>query len=54
MKTNKVKIEDLAIIEKILKTLATKFNHIMVEIEELKDLDSITVDRQQCSLEVNE
>ena len=44
IKTNGDKIEDLIIIEKILKTLPPRFDYIVVALEELKDLSGMTID----------
>ena len=43
MKTNGNKVEDLTIIEKILRTLPSRFDYIVVVIEELKDLSGMTI-----------
>ncbi|XP_020270674.1 uncharacterized protein LOC109845819 [Asparagus officinalis] len=45
------KVADLAIVEKILSSLTTKFNHIMVAIEELKDLSKMIVDELMGTLQ---
>ncbi|OIW01880.1 hypothetical protein TanjilG_31062 [Lupinus angustifolius] len=42
------------VVEKILRTLHPKFEHVVVVIEEAKDLDNLTIDELQGSLEVHE
>ena len=38
------KMEDVTIIEKILRSMTTKYNFIVCSIEESKDIDSLTID----------
>lgn len=45
---------DVKIVEKILRTLAEKFNYIVCSIEESKDIDSLSIDALQSSLLVHE
>ena len=45
---------DLSIVEKILRTLSVKFDHIVVVIEESKNLQELLVDELQGSLETYE
>ncbi|KHN42907.1 hypothetical protein glysoja_046982, partial [Glycine soja] len=47
-------ITNLTLVEKVLRTLNPRFNHIMVAIEESKDLESLSVDELQGSLEAHE
>ncbi|XP_019451740.1 PREDICTED: uncharacterized protein LOC109353833 [Lupinus angustifolius] len=42
------------VVEKILRTLHPKFDHVVAVIEEAKDLDNLSVDELQGSLEVHE
>ena len=48
------KIEDVTIIEKILRSMTPKFNIIVCSIEESKHIDALSIDELQGSLLVNE
>ena len=48
------KIEDVTIVEKILRSLTPKFNFMVCSIEEFKDLDYFSVNELQGSLLVHE
>ncbi|XP_012458319.1 uncharacterized protein LOC105779116 [Gossypium raimondii] len=48
------KLEDVAIVEKILRSMLPKFNFIICSIEESKDLDTLSIDELQNSLVVHE
>ena len=43
LKRNGVKLEDVRIMEKILRSLDPKFEHIVVTIEETKDLKEMKI-----------
>ncbi|XP_017408775.1 uncharacterized protein LOC108321515 [Vigna angularis] len=47
-------VKDKKIIEKILRTLTPQYDHIVVAIEECKDLETMRVEELQNSLEVHE
>ncbi|CAL1369375.1 unnamed protein product [Linum trigynum] len=47
-------MNEVKIIEKILRTLTEKFNYVVCSIEESKDIDTLTVDALQSSLLVHE
>ena len=53
-KANGEKMGDVAIIEKILRSLTQKFDHVVCSIEESKDLDILSIDELQSSLIVHE
>lgn len=48
------KMEDVAIVEKILCSLAPKYNYVACSIEESKDIDNLSLDELQSSLMVHE
>nr|DAD44105.1 TPA_asm: hypothetical protein HUJ06_002335 [Nelumbo nucifera] len=48
------KMEDVAIVEKILHSLAPKFDYVVCSIEESKDIDALSLDELQSSLLVHE
>ena len=41
------KIEDLTVVEKILRSMTPKFNFVVCSIEESKDLDYFSIDELQ-------
>ncbi|XP_073224932.1 uncharacterized protein [Cicer arietinum] len=47
-------ISDLTIVEKILRTLTPRFNHIVVAIEESRKIDTVKIEELQGSLEAHE
>ena len=48
------KMEDITIIEKILRSMTPKFNIVVCSIEESKDIDALSIDELQGSLLVHE
>jgi len=49
MTRNGDNVTDLVKIEKVLRTLTPRFNHIVVALEESKDLDSMKIEELQAS-----
>ncbi|XP_013626466.1 PREDICTED: uncharacterized protein LOC106332545 [Brassica oleracea var. oleracea] len=47
-------IEDVKIVEKILQSLTENFNFVICSIEESKDIDRLSVDELQASLQIHE
>jgi len=48
------KMEDLSVVEKILRSLTTKFNYVVCSIEEANDLEDLSIDELQNSLQIHE
>lgn len=47
-------MQDVTVVEKILRSLSEKFNYIICSIEESKDIDKLSVDELESSLIVHE
>lgn len=54
MRTCGETIDDVKIVEKILRSLTDNFNYVVCSIEESKDIDNLTVDELQASLQIHE
>ena len=54
LKSNGESIEDVRVVEKILRSLANKFEHVVVAIEESKDFETLSIDELMRSLQVHE
>jgi hypothetical protein len=50
MKRNGEKLEDVRVMEKILRSLTLKFEHVVTTIEESKDMETISADELLGSL----
>ena len=48
------KMEDVTIVEKILRSRTPKFDYVVCSIEESKDIDAFSLDELQSSLLVHE
>ena len=47
-------MDDVAVIENILRSMTPKFDYVVCSIEESNDLDALTIDELQSSLLVRE
>ncbi|XP_073225667.1 uncharacterized protein [Cicer arietinum] len=54
MRTNGESLTEVVIVERILRTLTQRYDHIVVAIEESKDLDKMKMEDLQGSLEAHE
>jgi hypothetical protein len=54
IRINGEKMEDVAVIEKILRSMTRKFDYVVCSIEESNDIDSVSIDELQSSLLVHE
>ncbi|KAM1556843.1 hypothetical protein PS2_040150 [Malus domestica] len=54
MRTHGEKMDDVVIIEKILRSMTSKFDYVVCSIEESNDLDVMSIDELQSSLLVHE
>ncbi|GMJ16121.1 hypothetical protein HRI_005281300 [Hibiscus trionum] len=54
MRTYAEKLEDVVVIEKILRSLLPKYNFVVCSIEESKDLDILSIDELENSLMIHE
>ena len=54
LKSDGESIEDVCVVEKILRFLANKFEHVVVAIEDSKDLETLSIEELMGSLEVHE
>ena len=54
LKSDGESIEDVCVVEKILRFLANKFEHVVVAIEESKDMETLSIEELMGFLEVHE
>ena len=44
MRTHGEQMQDITVVEKILRSLSEKFNYVVCSIEESKDIDQLSID----------
>jgi hypothetical protein len=54
LKRNNEKVDDIRVVEKVLRSISSKFEHVIVAIEESKDLENLTIEKLLGSLQVHE
>ncbi|KAM2122530.1 hypothetical protein ACFX1Q_020195 [Malus domestica] len=54
MRSHGEKMEDVVVIEKILRSMVSKFDYVVCSIEESNDIDILSIDELQSSLLVHE
>ncbi|KAM1053550.1 hypothetical protein ACFX2I_000976 [Malus domestica] len=54
MRTHGEKMDDVVIIEKILRSMTSKYDYVVCSVEESNDLDTMSIDELQSSLLVHE
>ena len=54
MRIHGEKMQDVTIVEKILRSMTPKFNFVVCSIEESNDIDELSIDELQSSLLVHE
>lgn len=53
LKRNNEKVDNIRVIEKVLRSLSSKFEHVVVAIKEFKDLEKLTIEELLGSLQVH-
>ncbi|GLT96989.1 hypothetical protein SLE2022_145770 [Rubroshorea leprosula] len=54
MRIHGEQLEDVAIVEKILQSMITKFNYVICSIEKSNDIEALSLDELQNSLLIHE
>jgi len=54
LKRNNEKLDDIRVVEKVLRSISSKFEHVVVAIEKFKDLENLTIEELLGSLQAHE